>query len=361
MKQQYQDMIIEELLTKYNLQLISGKYFMSDEFNATHEVNEKEIYLKMTQIASSIFAKRVIIHEADIKELIKILQLSSDENASWPPLDIITEAKKKKNIYCTKKLPIDLEYKQLVIINRLLFHPDDEIMFITTGVGGSGKSTFLNLIRQLFNNDSIDIPLHELKGFNLSEACKHRLISSDELGKGEMKNDTIKTIISKQKMYVDVKGTKGFTTKWQSSLFYCCNTAPIIDITDSGILRRIVYYERNTKIKNPDKTANNRIFTHEELLTIAVAALFAETDDWHYLFADETHKYLVQNNSLYIAYQHIGANIKSYNEYVDFCKWSKKSAYSINTYYSMIELFKEWNIINIDDIPEPDWNEINDI
>lgn len=358
MKQAQQDLIIEELLTKYNLQLISGKYFMSDEFGATHEVTEKEIYLKMTQIATAIFAKRIIIHEADIKELIKILQLSSDENAIWPTLDIITEAKQKMNNkdLIFKKLPIDLEYKQLVIINRLLFHPEDEIMFITTGIGGSGKSTFLNLIRQLFNNDSIDIPLHELKGFNLSEACKHRLISSDELGKGELKNDTVKTIISKQKMYVDVKGTKGYTTKWQSSLFYCCNTAPIIDITDSGILRRIVYYERNTKIKNPDKSANHKIFTHDELLTITVAAAAAETDNWFELFADETHKYLLQNNSLYIAYQHIGENIKSYNDYVDFCKWSKKTAYSINTYYSMIELFKDWNIIS--DNPEPDWSQI---
>ena len=224
-----------------------------------------------------------------------------------------------------------------MIINRLLFHPEDEVMFITTGVGGSGKSTFLNIIKQLYNNDCYSASVSDLSNnFVVAEAVKHRLIASDELAKGDLDTKVLKTLASKQNLAINPKNLPPHEVKTQSALFWCCNIAPRIDCTDTGILRRIIFYERNTKIANPDKSLNSRHYSYEELLIIARRSLAYEDDEWEKYFTKETHYYIMKDNSVYLC------NANSYSEYKELCSAKGLKAYSEPNWISIKRLFDEW-------------------
>lgn len=330
-----------EKLYKAKIRFISGKWFAKDD---------KEIKLINRYIskATGKFNPKDITNIMD-----SFIMIYGDMNGNWCELPIVREAKELGGLSMDTKLPFDLDSKQLLIINRLLFHPEDEIMFICTGVGGSGKSTFLNIVKQLFDNDVSSATLSDLSnGFIVAQAIEHRLIASDELAKGELNNANLKTLISKQQVTANHKGRIPYDVKSQSALFFCCNNPPKIDITDTGILRRIVYYSRNTKIENPDKTLNKKEYTHDELLTIARVALSSECDNWFDYFKEETHLNLVSNNSVYIYFKSEDYH-ESYSSYKTYCFDKNLKPYSEPTYESILDLIKEWNIsINKENIEE---------
>lgn len=322
-------------LKKSGVNFISGKWFDKDD----NEIKLIDRYiLKLTG-------------KYDTKDISKIIDsfrvAYGDLNGNWYEMPIVKEAKELGELPKGTKLPFDLDAKQLLIINRLLFHPEDEIMFICTGVGGSGKSTFLNIVKQLFDNDVASATLSDLSnGFIVAQAIEHRLIASDELAKGELNNANLKTLISKQPVTVNHKGREPYNIRSQSALFFCCNNPPKIDITDTGILRRIVYYSRNTKIQNPDKTLNKKEYTHDELLTIARVALRAERfddDTWFNYFKEETHLNLVANNSVYIYFKSDDYS-DNYASYKSYCFEKNLKPYSEPTYESISELIREWKV-----------------
>lgn len=312
----------------------SGKYFSKDT-----EIRYPNNYIKkIFNRDSALSAYTPTIKDFDeIKGQIKTY--SEELSPYWPELEIVREAKTLGPIIEDSNAPFTLDTKQLIILNILLYHPNEEVMFITTGIGGSGKSTYLNIVKQLFDSDYASIPLSELTGFMVAEAVKSRLICSDELGKGDLDTKILKTLISKQPLDVNPKYGIPFKAKCQSSLFYCCNKAPRIDVTDTGILRRIIFYERNTKILNPDRTLNSKTYTRDELLWFARRALDFEKvyDHWRDYFILETHKYLMKDNSVYI-------NIE-YDNYLDYkfnCNQMGLKAYSEPNWQEIRDLFQYW-------------------
>ena len=320
-------------LQNFNVRFISGKYF--DQNNI--EIKAIDNYIAQVCINKEYYPKI-----SDIEEIKKFLQITSDE-VLWPDLPLVTEAKKlgpiTKDMEEIKNAPFELEPKQLLILNIILFHPNEEVMFITTGRAHTGKSTYLNIITQIFGDDKAAIPLSELSGFMVAEAVKKRLIASDELGKGDLDTKILKTMISKQDLDVNPKFGKPFHVKCQSNLFYCCNKAPRIDITDTGILRRIIFYERDKTIENPDTTLNKKKYSHDELLWFIRRALAYEKvyPEWKSYFIEETHKYLMKDNSVYICRQ-----FATYSEYKDACSKKGLKAYSEPNWKEIRELFTEW-------------------
>ncbi len=326
MKQEVLDNFVS-YLEKQNIQFRSGKYFKDSV-----EIKYIDNYL------SKIFKNysRHVLKASDIEEFKSQLVLMSEED-HWYDLPLVTKAKELGSISNNEGEPFPLDDKQYTIINRMLYHPLDEVMFITTGVGGSGKSTFLNIIKQLFNNDVASVPLSELQGFMIAKATQHRLVASDEIGSKELNNDILKTLISKQEIDVNPKYGKPYHTLCQSSFFYSCNKAPKLDVTDTGILRRIVFYSRNTKIENPDPKLNRRVYTEEELLWIARRALAFENDNWFDIFKKETRHYLKEQNSVWIC-----RRSPSYSDYRQECSNKGLKAYSEPNWRSIKDLFNSW-------------------
>lgn len=317
---------------------ISGKYFKKIE---KIEVTNIQRY------CLSIAKSRGLLLTPDDMRTILFNILPDEEVTTWYPPSIVTSAIDLGVLPKDTKLAIDLDEKQLLILNRLLYHSnEDEVLFITTGIGGSGKSTFLNVIKQLFDNDFSASSLSDLgEPFIVAEAVKHRLICSDELAKGTLDCAILKTLCSKQFLDVNPKNRTPYRIKCQSSLFFCCNKAPKVDITDSGILRRIIFYERNTKIANPIASLNSHQWSREELLTIARVALGYERDDWRDVFLKETHRYLKSNNSVYLTHSDDGEI--EYATYVDRCKLKGLKPYSEPVYDEIVQVFKEWALEEI--------------
>ena len=325
----YDDYFLTALVMNSNIVFISGKFFYKNK-----EIKNIDKYLGKIYYENT----KKMVNERDLQYLKKAIinNPTIDDLIDWPRPTIIDEALELKEAgYQPKQIPFPLDDKQLIILYILLFHPEQEAFFITTGIGGSGKSTFLNIIKQLYDEDVASTPLGDLGNpFILAEALKHRLIASDELGTGEVDLPVVKTIVSKQFIQVNEKFGATYTTKAQSTLFFCCNKAPKIDITDTGMLRRIIYYERNTKIKSPDPKFKNKKYTHEELIDFvlyadSVSYVYSEEDidKWRSFFRDETNCYLIKSNSVGLYYRDFKKKKVGYLDYATYRTYCSDNGY----------------------------------
>ncbi|MBQ0097972.1 MAG: hypothetical protein KBS62_03425 [Oscillospiraceae bacterium] len=309
-------------LMKGDLDFISGKWF----YQQNELKNPQRFFLQnMTDIAST----------TDLESVMDMYVAMFGEDGIWYDSSIIRDARLQTE---ARKLCFPLTLQQLKIIRKLIDN-DEELCFICTGVGGSGKSTFLNIVRQIFDNDCSSCSLSDLSGYNLAEALKYRLIASDELSADDLDNKSIKTIISKQQLQVNPKFEKPYQMKCQSRLFYCCNIPPRIDLDDTGMLRRIVYYEMDKKIDNPDPTLNRKEWKREDLVNICAIALHLDMTDWYKDFEQSTHYYLLKNNSVY--------RFKSkttYGEYASACYQAGLKAYAEPKWVTIKSLIQEWGM-----------------
>lgn len=338
----YDDYFLTLLITESNVEFISGKFFYKQ-----NEIKNIDKYLGKIYFSKT----KKIINERDLKFLKNgiINNPMQDDLVDWPRPSIIDEALKlKEEGYFPKQIPFPLDDKQLIILYILLFHPEQEVFFITTGIGGSGKSTFLNIIKQLFDNDVASTPLGDLGNpFILAEALKHRLIASDELGTGEVNLPIVKTIVSKQNIQVNEKFGATYTTKAQSVLFFCCNQAPKIDITDTGMLRRIVYYQRDTKIKNPNPKFKKLEYSREDLIDFILYAesvgwIYKENDidSWKDFFKDETNTYLINSNNVGLFYKSFRkgkVRLLDYPSYREYCHDNGYKPFGRNKFDELME------------------------
>lgn len=313
-----------DLLREKGIKYISGKWFKKD--------GEEIINIKAYMYA---------VPELDIRSLKDItdtidlfIGVYGDYMGWWPEMKIVKEAKEKAVL---EPLAFPLDEYQLMIINRLIYGRD-EMMFILTGIGGSGKSTFINIIRQIFGNDSASLSLSDLcNDFMLANGANKRLISSDELDSDDLRNSRIKTLISKQPITVNPKFQCPVDIRWQGSMVFSCNKPPKLDISDSGLLRRICYYCMNKKITNPDPTMKDKVFSHNELVNIVAHALKMDTKDWFLtFFQQDTRKVLMESNNVF------KTKADTYEDYKTACFKSNYRPYSIDNWENIHDLFKEW-------------------
>lgn len=310
---------------------VAGKWFR----------NKKEVADVGREIMNDQRYQAVEVDDVD-KVLAFFIRSQGDPTGRWPMMPIRTEAM----IFagnCLGDLPpmaYPLSEPELMIINRLL-SGEDEMMFIATGCGGSGKSTFANIVKQIFDNDYAALNLADLSDdFKLATAVGKRLIYSDELNTDSLKNNIIKTLISKQDLTINPKFGKPYLIRWQGELLFSCNRPPKLDVTDSGIMRRICYFYKNTKIANPDPAMQKRKYTHEELVNFVAHAISMNTAEWfERFFREDTHKAIESVSNIWMTREkHKG----QYPSYVLACARSGYKACSEEKFDSIWSLFQEW-------------------
>lgn len=328
---------LADFMHERGIRFISGKWF--DRNGIEIENIEKFISIR--------FDMYRIDTEKKINETKDAFIRLYGEKGFWPELPIVKEARERHYDQLGFDLPdmaFPLNDDQLAIIKVLLKGGDEESFFICTGVGGSGKSTFGNIIKQIFGiNQIANIKIQDLgKDFKIAEAITKRLIYSEELGASSLDDTAIanaKIITSNQDMLVNPKFKSPFEGKWQASLFFNCNKVPKIDVTDTGFLRRINYYEMNKKIPNPDPNMKKREYTHDDLVNIVAYALATDTTNWRKRFERSTHLYLAKNNSVYICMK------KKYSDYVFECKCKSLKPFSEPNFEEIKSLFEEWGLM----------------
>lgn len=130
------------------LKFISGKWFYKND-----EIRDINRYLYATGQYTGI---------DEMQKVIDGYITLYGESGAWPPLPIVSNARSLIKSNAGNLEGVNLAYplnkKQLMIINYLLRH-DEDCFFILTGVGGSGKSTFANIICQIFGNDTASLSI----------------------------------------------------------------------------------------------------------------------------------------------------------------------------------------------------------
>lgn len=312
------------------LEFISGKWFRKEI-----EIKDIRKYLYTTGIFKSI---------DQLEKVIDSYIVMYGKTTNWYDLPIIAEAKNQEELM---PLCYPLNDKQLMIINYLLRH-DEEVFFILTGVGGSGKSTFANIICEIFDKDVAPLNLSDLSDdFKLATGIDKRLIYSTEINSDEINNGVLKQLFSNEEITINPKFQKPYKARCQSAFIFNCNIPPRLDLSDSGMLRRILYYSMNEKITNPNPALNKMQWSHSELVNIVAHALSIDMTNWKDNFREDTRYNLLKYNSVFRF-----RDEDSYTDYVNKCKEDGLKPFARPKWEEIRLLLIEWGYITIKEADE---------
>lgn len=282
----------------------------------------------------------------DVDSFISCCRSQTEENIKeiWPLSSFALQAKESRLEPDFSK--IKLNEAQLALIAQILYHPYQLQRFIIiSGKAGTGKSTFLNLIGQLLDNDIGTIENTRGSNYDLDTVLQYRLSYSDDLiGKLPIEEGRLKSIVTHGRCQIDPK----FQTKYtfanpQTLIVFLANKDPYVDISDPGILRRILWFSMDDKVKNPDPDFGTKIYDHDELLNIAICAKqYDDIDYFNKYFKQDTIKHLIDCNSVW-KYIEQESNQCSYGHYVDYMMSKhNKNIYAEENYDSLIEAYTDY-------------------
>lgn len=150
--------------------------------------------------------------------------------------------------------------------------------FILLGEGGTGKSTFLNMIGKLLGPQNVShLTIHELNHqFLLPELSGKKANLGDDIEHGALENCAIlKKLVANEPVEVNKKFQNPFTLINNATLIFTANKMPYISERTSGIYRRLMIIPMNVKIQNTDFEFISKLgdVDMEYLLNRAVRAL----------------------------------------------------------------------------------------
>lgn len=271
---------------------VSGKFFKLDKST------DRYCWVPYEEFERHIMSKSYTTAAKDTKDITDAFVRMYNIAAEWPAPQLWLDA---QTFNRDVKLKFDFDDKIYKIINLLLTSNGYERFFILYGPAGTGKSTVLNLIKQIFDNDCGVFSLSQLcERFAPSEACQYRLITHSELDTNEINSNRIKSIISREDGTVERKGQQPFNIKWQSRLLYACNEMPWIDLGDTGLMRRIVVFKMDKTFKKFDKNVRDYVYSPEELKYIIHKALNMDMTNWFEDFRRDTFEAVTEHNPVYM-------------------------------------------------------------
>lgn len=291
-----------------------------------------------TEVRKYLCSKSEHLYESvtklvDQKELEQDLiseYMAENRTSKWPLPRIALMAKEKGPIGYIPDMFSFLDMKTRIIFAKILFHfsTDNQHFFYIQGTGGSGKSTVLNVIRQLLDDDySVADPSVDLGKFDLVDTIGKRLISNDDIAGDFRDNSELKKVAMGEPVRVHIKMKESYTLKeYYSNILFLGNLKPVFDITDRGMTRRAVWHKMDKVAEKPDPSLKNRRYTDEELVPLAQYLLSIEIgmeDKWMDFLCEETTRNILEQDNVY---QWKTAKTisddeapRDYSDYVAFC------------------------------------------
>lgn len=160
--------------------------------------------------------------------------------------------------------PLKMEFLYQVAGYCLLKKNIFEKFVICKGEGGTGKSTFTNLLHKMVGGDvnCSHIGLSEFdKDYYLSTLVGKLLNIDDDVVDGKMLENTGRfksiisgNVISVRQIYREVMDFKPYVT-----CIFSCNRLPRIMDKTSGLYRRMILIELNNKVLKPDPLFMNKV------------------------------------------------------------------------------------------------------
>lgn len=154
----------------------------------------------------------------------------------------------------------DLKLRMLIeeMIGYCLFRRNElGKCFILTGDGSNGKSTLLDVVKELIGKDNISsVDLKELNDRFKTFQLEGKLVNiGDDISNEYIPdNSTFKKLVTGETVNVERKGADPFDFNNYSKLIFSANDMPRINDLSDGLKRRIIFIPFNAKFskKDPD-------------------------------------------------------------------------------------------------------------
>lgn len=294
---------IEEIINKYNFEFSDGVYMIKGEV-----ISLDSIYRLFWR------EERLLPTEVDyiIENVEKISQPIELQGNIFELIKSKAKVGRSKYLESLDTLYPYIDWRGilhniLVPNSKPLFH-----IFYDDGVGGTGKSTLLEVLTKIVGEGFTSNVLLDQFGnrFMFSNMLGKYLNVGDDNGKNdELQNvGTLKSIITGGRVTIDRKNISPIDVRIFAKQLFATNILPYIDFTDGGIMRRLNIVQMNKVIPSDMKLCT---LDEEELGYIIYEALNAND-----LIKGEN-ELAITTSPLYRFYT--GSSDKTYEKYKYFC------------------------------------------
>lgn len=303
--QSEQSKYIETIIDKYDFQFSDGVYFING------------IVFSLDEIYRLFWKKeRLLPTETDyiIENVEKISENIPLQSQIY--FGIKRKALKGKSEYLKSLYEIypNIEWKKILynIIfpeSKPLFH-----IFYDDGVGGTGKSTLLEVLTKIVGEKFVSNVLLDQFGnrFIFSNMLGKYLNIGDDNGKNdELQNvGTLKSIVTGNRVTIDRKNISPIEVRIFAKQLFATNILPYIDFTDGGIMRRLNIVKMNKVIPKGRKMP---IIDDNEIGHI-IYEVFENSSD----LEENNNELAITSSPLYRFLT--SDKVKSYDRYKYFCQ-----------------------------------------
>lgn len=302
--QSEQSKYVEAIIDKYSFQFSDGVYLIKGKVITLDDIYRllwKEEKLLPTEVDNIV---------ENIEKISEPMNLQKEIFEK-----IKSKAKAGKSLYLQS---LDNIYGDVIDFRKIIHNilvPDTKPLFhifYDDGVGGTGKSTLLEVLTKIVGENLVSNVLLDQFGnrFIFANMLGKYLNIGDDNGKNdELQNvGTLKSIITGNRVTIDRKNIAPIEVRIFAKQLFATNILPYIDFTDGGIMRRLNIVPMNRVIPSNIKLCK---LDEEEISHIIYEILSANDIE------KNENKLAITSSPLYRFYQISGD--KSYSRYRDFC------------------------------------------
>lgn len=294
---------VEDIINKYNLMFNDGIYFINNSIHTLEDLYKilwREERLLPTEVDEIVENIEKISETDDLQFLIY--------NA------IFKKRKEGKSKYLESLYTLYPNIKWKELLHNILI-PQTKPMFhifYDDGVGGTGKSTLLEVLTKIVGEGYVSNVLLDQFGnrFVFANMLGKYLNIGDDNGKNdELQNvGTLKSIVTGNRVTIDRKNISPIEVRIFAKQLFATNILPYIDFTDGGIMRRLNIVKMNKVIPQDMKMCT---IDDEEIGHILHEVFYVDDIERN------ENELAIINSPLYRYYKE--AKTPTYQGYRDFC------------------------------------------
>lgn len=201
----------------------------------------------------------------------------------------------------------EILYNIIVPDTKPMFH-----IFYDDGVGGTGKSTLLEVLTKIVGESFVSNVLLDQFGnrFIFSNMLGKYLNIGDDNGKNEELQNvgTLKSIVTGNRVTIDRKNISPIEVRIFAKQLFATNILPYIDFTDGGVMRRLNIVKMNKVIPKDMKLCK----LDEKEIGRIINEILLSND-----MKENSNELAITTSPLYRFFSSSGP--KTYNEYKNFC------------------------------------------
>lgn len=299
----------ENIIEKYGFKFSDGVYFVRGK-----TITLSDIY--------RLLWKEEKLLPSDVDDIIENIEKISEpmdlqNNIYNELLSKVRNDKYKKSAYLKSLdyLYPDIDFRSILynIItpnSKPLFH-----IFYDDGVGGTGKSTFLEVVTKIVGEQYTSNVLLDQFGnrFIFANMLGKYVNIGDDNGKNdELQNvGTLKSIITGNRITIDRKNISPIEVRIFAKQLFATNILPYIDFTDGGIMRRLNIIPMNKVIPKELKMVK---LDEEEISNIVSEVVLHSKD-----IEINNNNLAITSSPIYRFFNDSSYSIKDYSYYKTFC------------------------------------------